>query len=210
MNGGGAGRRGNSDADSADARRPLVAYVSISQNPSPSLSRLPYLSLSLISVCLLIYRTEGRGGWRPQVHETCPSCNGKGRVQRDALTQSELVALIPYNDKRLKPRRTYVSLCFLYSQSLYSFSSRVQESGITAEKERPLFSSLCPSLLPLPLALAPWVLAFKPLHNAPFQALTGRAGARGRHVGRRACKTLTSQLSFTHRSYLTASVFKRE
>eukprot|EP00730_Choanoeca_flexa_P014411 TRINITY_DN6292_c0_g1_i2.p1 TRINITY_DN6292_c0_g1~~TRINITY_DN6292_c0_g1_i2.p1 ORF type:complete len:354 (+),score=66.73 TRINITY_DN6292_c0_g1_i2:151-1212(+) len=44
--------------------------------------------------------------WRPKVHDTCPTCKGKGKIQRDALNDNELVALIPLGDKRLKPRRT--------------------------------------------------------------------------------------------------------
>eukprot|EP00045_Choanoeca_perplexa_P006010 m.50372 g.50372 ORF g.50372 m.50372 type:complete len:344 (-) comp13414_c0_seq1:113-1144(-) len=44
--------------------------------------------------------------WRPKVHDTCPTCKGKGKIQRDALNDNELVALIPLGDNRLKPRRT--------------------------------------------------------------------------------------------------------
>lgn len=36
----------------------------------------------------------------------CPTCRGLGRVNRDQ--ESELVALIPMKDKRLKPRRTWL------------------------------------------------------------------------------------------------------
>ncbi|XP_077064123.1 transmembrane protein 106Ba [Siphateles boraxobius] len=48
---------------------------------------------------------------------TCPTCQGTGRIPRDQ--ENQLVALIPYSDQRLKPRRTtlYVSvsvfLCLL-------------------------------------------------------------------------------------------------
>nr|XP_033774073.1 transmembrane protein 106A [Geotrypetes seraphini] len=49
----------------------------------------------------------------------CPTCQGIGRIPKDR--EKELVALIPYSDQRLKPRRTklYVSLavviCLLLS-----------------------------------------------------------------------------------------------
>eukprot|EP00054_Salpingoeca_dolichothecata_P002974 m.24717 g.24717 ORF g.24717 m.24717 type:complete len:308 (+) comp13438_c0_seq1:658-1581(+) len=45
-------------------------------------------------------------GWSPRVHQTCPTCHGKGKIVQDALKEEELIALIPYKDKRLKPRRT--------------------------------------------------------------------------------------------------------
>ncbi|KAK3531242.1 hypothetical protein QTP70_015215, partial [Hemibagrus guttatus] len=50
---------------------------------------------------------------------TCPSCQGTGRIPREQ--ENQLVALIPYSDQRLRPRRTklYVSLsvvlCLLLS-----------------------------------------------------------------------------------------------
>ncbi|KAK9962415.1 hypothetical protein ABG768_007784 [Culter alburnus] len=50
---------------------------------------------------------------------TCPTCQGTGRIPRDQ--ENQLVALIPYSDQRLKPRRTtlyvFVSvfLCLLLS-----------------------------------------------------------------------------------------------
>uniref|UniRef100_A0A8C2WVB3 Transmembrane protein 106B n=1 Tax=Cyclopterus lumpus TaxID=8103 RepID=A0A8C2WVB3_CYCLU len=50
---------------------------------------------------------------------TCPSCQGTGRIPRGQ--ENQLVALIPYSDQRLRPRRTklYVSasvvLCLLLS-----------------------------------------------------------------------------------------------
>jgi len=37
---------------------------------------------------------------------TCPTCRGSGRISRES--ENELVALIPVNDKRLKPRRTFL------------------------------------------------------------------------------------------------------
>lgn len=45
--------------------------------------------------------------------KTCPTCQGTGRISR--RQEDELVALIPYHDKRLKPRRTtmYVTLAII-------------------------------------------------------------------------------------------------
>uniref|UniRef100_A0A5S6QRQ1 Transmembrane protein 106A n=1 Tax=Trichuris muris TaxID=70415 RepID=A0A5S6QRQ1_TRIMR len=49
----------------------------------------------------------------------CPSCSGKGFISRDH--ESELVALIPFSDKRLKPTKTWlwvigaVFACLLFS-----------------------------------------------------------------------------------------------
>uniref|UniRef100_A0A3P8YDB4 Transmembrane protein 106B n=1 Tax=Esox lucius TaxID=8010 RepID=A0A3P8YDB4_ESOLU len=50
---------------------------------------------------------------------TCPTCQGTGRIPRGQ--ENQLVALIPYSDQRLQPRRTKlyvsvsVSLCLLLS-----------------------------------------------------------------------------------------------
>ncbi|XP_051948904.1 transmembrane protein 106B-like [Xyrauchen texanus] len=50
---------------------------------------------------------------------TCPTCHGTGRIPRGQ--ENQLVALIPYSDQRLRPRRTKlyvtasVSLCLLLS-----------------------------------------------------------------------------------------------
>lgn len=41
-----------------------------------------------------------------KVHQICPRCRGKGRIAKDAIAREELVALVPYNDERLKPKRT--------------------------------------------------------------------------------------------------------
>lgn len=41
---------------------------------------------------------NGKGG------RTCPTCKGTGRIAKEQ--EEELVALIPYNDQRLKPSRT--------------------------------------------------------------------------------------------------------
>eukprot|EP01147_Barroeca_monosierra_P003744 gene3744-6273_t len=63
----------------------------------------------------------------PKLHETCPTCEGKGKIRRDECVKpNELVALIPYSDQRLKPRRTlaidnwtkhfyHIGCCFLHS-----------------------------------------------------------------------------------------------
>jgi hypothetical protein len=40
------------------------------------------------------------------VHQTCPRCRGKGRIAKDAIGREELVALVPFSDERLKPKRT--------------------------------------------------------------------------------------------------------
>lgn len=47
--------------------------------------------------------------------KTCPTCHGTGRIPK--RQSEELVALIPYSDKRLKPRRTcmYVGIAVLVS-----------------------------------------------------------------------------------------------
>merc|ERR1712226_1408205 len=41
---------------------------------------------------------------------TCPTCSGLGRLPK--TSKNELVALVPYNDERLKPRRTK---CFIFT-----------------------------------------------------------------------------------------------
>ncbi|XP_056153426.1 transmembrane protein 106A [Lampris incognitus] len=41
--------------------------------------------------------------------DTCPTCRGTGRIPREH--EDQLVAVIPCNDKRLKPRRTKLSVC---------------------------------------------------------------------------------------------------
>lgn len=47
--------------------------------------------------------------------KTCPTCHGTGRISK--RQSEELVALIPYSDKRLKPRRTcmYVGIAVFVS-----------------------------------------------------------------------------------------------
>ncbi|KYO46474.1 transmembrane protein 106A isoform X1 [Alligator mississippiensis] len=70
----------------------------------------------------------------------CPTCQGTGRIPREQ--EKQLVALIPYGDQRLKPRRTklYVSLavviCLLMSCLIIFFlfprSINVQPAGLNA------------------------------------------------------------------------------
>uniref|UniRef100_A0A1I8BPE8 SEA domain-containing protein n=1 Tax=Meloidogyne hapla TaxID=6305 RepID=A0A1I8BPE8_MELHA len=61
--------------------------------------------------------TELHGGSVP-----CPSCKGSGLIPKEL--ESTLVALIPVNDERLKPKRTclivsfWVSLCFVVGSAL--------------------------------------------------------------------------------------------
>ncbi|XP_042331082.1 transmembrane protein 106A [Sceloporus undulatus] len=71
---------------------------------------------------------------------TCPTCQGTGRIPREQ--EQQLVALIPYGDQRLKPRRTklYVSLtvaiCLLMTCLMMYFlfprSIAVIPSGLNA------------------------------------------------------------------------------
>ncbi|XP_053120896.1 transmembrane protein 106A [Hemicordylus capensis] len=53
---------------------------------------------------------EATAGNASRCSVTCPTCQGTGRIPREQ--EQQLVALIPYGDQRLKPRRTklYVSL----------------------------------------------------------------------------------------------------
>uniref|UniRef100_UPI00358EDC74 transmembrane protein 106B-like n=1 Tax=Myxine glutinosa TaxID=7769 RepID=UPI00358EDC74 len=56
---------------------------------------------------------------------TCPTCQGTGRIPREQ--ENQLVALIPYSDQRLKPRRTKlymaisVIICLLISSLIIFF-----------------------------------------------------------------------------------------
>eukprot|EP00041_Stephanoeca_diplocostata_P018947 m.401501 g.401501 ORF g.401501 m.401501 type:complete len:171 (+) comp21167_c0_seq1:459-971(+) len=52
---------------------------------------------------------------------SCKVCGGKGRVRRDA---GELVALVPYSDARLKPRRTKCRCRALRHVSLLVYTHR--------------------------------------------------------------------------------------
>ncbi|XP_059371068.1 transmembrane protein 106B-like [Carassius carassius] len=47
---------------------------------------------------------------------TCPTCQGTGRIPRDQ--ENQLVALIPYSDQRLKPRRTQVNFNIRFKSAL--------------------------------------------------------------------------------------------
>ncbi|XP_053555564.1 transmembrane protein 106A [Bombina bombina] len=70
----------------------------------------------------------------------CPSCRGTGRIPRGQ--EKELVALIPYSDQRLKPRRTklYVFLavisclliCFMVIFFLFPRSISINHAGVNS------------------------------------------------------------------------------
>ncbi|XP_028263312.1 transmembrane protein 106A [Parambassis ranga] len=49
------------------------------------------------------------GSMSPSTGDTCPTCRGTGRIPRGHADQ--LVAVIPCNDDRLKPRRTKLYVC---------------------------------------------------------------------------------------------------
>ncbi|KFP97155.1 Transmembrane protein 106A, partial [Leptosomus discolor] len=74
---------------------------------------------------------------------TCPTCQGTGRIPRGQ--EEQLVALIPYDDQRLKPRRTQVlklyvclavTICLLTTSLsiffLFPRSITVQPAGLNA------------------------------------------------------------------------------
>nr|XP_055052968.1 transmembrane protein 106Ba [Misgurnus anguillicaudatus]XP_055052969.1 transmembrane protein 106Ba [Misgurnus anguillicaudatus]XP_055052970.1 transmembrane protein 106Ba [Misgurnus anguillicaudatus] len=80
---------------------------------------------------------------------TCPSCQGTGRIPRDQ--DNQLVALIPYSDQRLKPRRTtlYVlisvfvclllsglAVFFLFPRTIDVSYVGVKSSYVTYDKDR--------------------------------------------------------------------------
>ncbi|KAM3923430.1 transmembrane protein 106A isoform 1-T2 [Leptodactylus fuscus] len=80
---------------------------------------------------------------------TCPTCRGTGRIPRGQ--EKELVALIPYSDQRLKPRRTklYVALAvfscisiffivvfFLYPRSVTLHHAGVNSSLVTYDTSK--------------------------------------------------------------------------
>ncbi|XP_052471740.1 transmembrane protein 106B [Carassius gibelio] len=80
---------------------------------------------------------------------TCPTCQGTGRIPRDL--ENQLVALIPYSDQRLKPRRTtlYVSLSvvlclllsglavfFLFPQTIDVSYVGVKSAYVTFDRDR--------------------------------------------------------------------------
>ncbi|NXJ69704.1 T106A protein, partial [Rostratula benghalensis] len=51
---------------------------------------------------------------------SCPTCQGTGRVPREQ--EQQLVALIPYGDQRLKPRRTKLYVCLAVTICLLTTS----------------------------------------------------------------------------------------
>uniref|UniRef100_A0A8K9WRL7 Transmembrane protein 106 N-terminal domain-containing protein n=1 Tax=Oncorhynchus mykiss TaxID=8022 RepID=A0A8K9WRL7_ONCMY len=51
---------------------------------------------------------------------TCPTCQGTGHIPSEQV--NELVALVPYNDQRLRPQRTYVLQLTHFSHQLISGS----------------------------------------------------------------------------------------
>lgn len=71
---------------------------------------------------------------------TCPTCRGIGRIPRGQ--EKELVALIPYSDQRLKPRRTkcYVCItvitclvaCAIFAALLIQLSVTVDHAGVNS------------------------------------------------------------------------------
>lgn len=78
---------------------------------------------------------EELGGW-----VQCPSCKGEGRIAKHC--QNQLVALIPFTDKRLKPSKTYlyvvltVLICIMLAVVvLYFLSPRSLE---LASDEKPI------------------------------------------------------------------------
>ncbi|KAM9255069.1 transmembrane protein 106A isoform 3-T3 [Cariama cristata] len=50
----------------------------------------------------------------------CPTCQGTGRIPREQ--EKQLVALIPYGDQRLKPRRTKLYVCLAVTICLLTTS----------------------------------------------------------------------------------------
>ncbi|PWA28329.1 hypothetical protein CCH79_00018888 [Gambusia affinis] len=64
----------------------LVEDGTTEKGKMPDVSQFPYVEFT------------GRDG------VTCPTCQGTGRIPRDK--ENQLVALIPYSDQRLRPRRT--------------------------------------------------------------------------------------------------------
>lgn len=92
---------GNSSSESNGERSPLNSSSLTNghdygrNHPAPSSMDFGYVEF------------DGKDG------KTCPTCQGTGRISK--RQEEELVALIPYNDKRLKPRRTtlYVVLAII-------------------------------------------------------------------------------------------------
>ncbi|CAK6964998.1 transmembrane protein 106A [Scomber scombrus] len=57
------------------------------------------------------------GAINPNSSDTCPTCRGTGRIPRGH--QDQLVAVIPCNDVRLKPRRTKLYVCVSMALCLF-------------------------------------------------------------------------------------------
>ncbi|NXN65838.1 T106A protein, partial [Himantopus himantopus] len=55
-----------------------------------------------------------------QSYVNCPTCQGTGRIPREQ--EKQLVALIPYGDQRLKPRRTKLYVCLAVTICLLTTS----------------------------------------------------------------------------------------
>ncbi|KAG8565865.1 hypothetical protein GDO81_013005 [Engystomops pustulosus] len=103
----------------------------------------PYISINTSDTSVSCNSVEETGT------VTCPTCRGTGRIPRGQ--EKELVALIPYSDQRLKPRRTkcYVALAvsccisiffivvfFLYPRSVTLYHAGVNSSLVTYDTTR--------------------------------------------------------------------------
>ncbi|NXG38890.1 T106A protein, partial [Dromaius novaehollandiae] len=73
-----------------DAEDEIASYASINRG-DPAMSCVPCVGIASRS-CV-----------------NCPTCQGTGRIPREQ--EKQLVALIPYGDQRLKPRRTKLYVC---------------------------------------------------------------------------------------------------
>ncbi|XP_075579031.1 transmembrane protein 106A isoform X2 [Pelecanus crispus] len=82
-----------------DAEDEIANYASINDSATSSVS------------CMGIAR---RG------YVSCPTCQGTGRIPREQ--EKQLVALIPYGDQRLKPRRTKLYVCLAVTICLLTTS----------------------------------------------------------------------------------------
>ncbi|XP_044527880.1 transmembrane protein 106A isoform X2 [Gracilinanus agilis] len=106
----------------------------LSQDPSVRSEASSYSSIDGSQPILSCVPCTGSG------FVTCPTCQGTGEIPSEL--EKQLVALIPYGDQRLKPRRTklYVSLAVmicLFSSALIFFflfprSILVQPAGLNS------------------------------------------------------------------------------
>ncbi|KAJ7313452.1 hypothetical protein JRQ81_004835 [Phrynocephalus forsythii] len=123
--------KGAEESDSILQKSPSAedkgsSYASINEGDSADVSCVPFAGL----------------GSRDYV--TCPTCQGTGRIPREQ--EQQLVALIPYGDQRLKPRRTKlyvfltVAICllmtclmmyFLFPRSITVLPSGLNTSSIS-------------------------------------------------------------------------------